>query len=278
MSAVSDKLKPKGVYHCRGGIERYVKTFPTGGYWSGKNYLFDKRMEQTPEMVESIQQQQKDSEHESKQGLSAKCCLCRSPYSVYRGQFKCNRSLCGVPVIVCDTCRIDATEHPEQLICELCREGHRIKSTDLDLVAQKRKAEALIESRQPTEGQAKRPKTYHADQLFLRRLPLTSTFSKIQRALQNSEEEDGREQVLSCRWLVDREHDAFYGSCIVQMADENVTKQVLKRSKLPGGIKVDKKRIKVELVFEKDEADSKSTINGFGQTEYPPLGKVRLPK
>ena len=34
--------KPKGVYELRGGIERYVKTFPQGGFWKGKNYLFDR--------------------------------------------------------------------------------------------------------------------------------------------------------------------------------------------------------------------------------------------
>ena len=42
MSAAIDDLNPKGVYHCRGGIERYVKTYQSGGYWQGKNYLFDK--------------------------------------------------------------------------------------------------------------------------------------------------------------------------------------------------------------------------------------------
>ena len=34
--------KPKGVFELRGGIERYVKTFPEGGFWKGKNYLFDR--------------------------------------------------------------------------------------------------------------------------------------------------------------------------------------------------------------------------------------------
>ena len=34
--------KPKGVFELRGGIERYVKTFPQGGFWKGKNYLFDR--------------------------------------------------------------------------------------------------------------------------------------------------------------------------------------------------------------------------------------------
>jgi len=36
MSAVKEELKPKGVYHCRGGIERYIKTYPSGGFWKGK--------------------------------------------------------------------------------------------------------------------------------------------------------------------------------------------------------------------------------------------------
>ena len=30
----------------RGGIERYIKTFPEGGFWKGKNFLFDRRFEQ----------------------------------------------------------------------------------------------------------------------------------------------------------------------------------------------------------------------------------------
>ena len=43
----------------RGGIERYVKTFPQGGFWKGKNYLFDRRMEQVPgtKDVEQVEQE-----------------------------------------------------------------------------------------------------------------------------------------------------------------------------------------------------------------------------
>jgi predicted sulfurtransferase len=55
MSTVNPDLKPKGVYHMRGGIERYVKTFPQGGFWKGKNYLFDRRMEQVPGTKDSNQ-------------------------------------------------------------------------------------------------------------------------------------------------------------------------------------------------------------------------------
>ena len=34
----------------RGGVDRYLKTFPEGGYWKGRNYLFDLRGEQNAEV------------------------------------------------------------------------------------------------------------------------------------------------------------------------------------------------------------------------------------
>ena len=40
------KFQPTDTVMVRGGIERYMKTFPAGGYWKGKNYLFDRRREQ----------------------------------------------------------------------------------------------------------------------------------------------------------------------------------------------------------------------------------------
>lgn len=46
MEKATGELNTQGIYMVRGGIERYLKTFPEGGYWSGKNYLFDRRFEQ----------------------------------------------------------------------------------------------------------------------------------------------------------------------------------------------------------------------------------------
>lgn len=94
MTTVNRDLNVKGVYHMRGGIERYVKTFPKGGFWNGKNYLFDRRMEQVPGTKEQeVVEQEVDS----------KCCVCRRKWTAYRGKFKCSQSLCGVPVIVSQT-------------------------------------------------------------------------------------------------------------------------------------------------------------------------------
>lgn len=46
MQSVSDDFKTNGIYMARGGIDRYIRTFSEGGYWVGKNFLFDKRKEQ----------------------------------------------------------------------------------------------------------------------------------------------------------------------------------------------------------------------------------------
>jgi len=46
VAAATPGFKPKGIYELRGGIERYLKTFPEGGAWAGKNYVFDRRLVQ----------------------------------------------------------------------------------------------------------------------------------------------------------------------------------------------------------------------------------------
>jgi predicted sulfurtransferase len=46
VTATDPSFKTLGVYECRGGIERYLKTFPSGGVWKGKNYVFDRRQVQ----------------------------------------------------------------------------------------------------------------------------------------------------------------------------------------------------------------------------------------
>lgn len=267
ISTVSEDLKPKGVYHCQGGIERYVKTYPEGGFWKGKNYLFDKRMEQLPGQEDSAA-----SNNPQVQGdVDSKCCLCRTNWTVYRGQFKCNRSLCGVPVIVCDGCRTIAMEQPENLVCELCREGHRAPKEMPDLKSLKRKAEEMVKNEDLDEGK-KRTKTFkepavlrekklYSDRLFLRRLPLNVTFSKVKEML-------GSRHVSCLEWLKDRNTGAYYGSCIVKLSPFGVikSKDIMQKTH-----KMGKQTVKVSFVFEKD-SDVEFSRNKFVQLEYPPLG------
>ena len=256
MSAVKpDELKPKAVYELRGGIERYMKTFPQGGFWKGKNYLFDRRMEQIPDSKSAT---------EVEQETKSVCCVCQKPWAVYRGKFKCSQSLCGVPVIVCDDCS-RSTARFDSLICGLCKIGYRAPQLMPDLVALKRKAEESAASSKDKVSKRTKETVHviendeilvcHNDRLFLARLPLTVTRSKLSTALGI--------KIKNVHWLQDKISNAFYGSCLVQLESTEAAQQVMGMST----IKVDKKKIKISFA-KKMEGDS-SDVQG---KEYPPMG------
>jgi len=240
-TAAAAAFQPKGVYHMRGGIERYLKTYPQGGFWSGKNYLFDKRMEQLPELKSS-----NEVEDEVAANLKAKCCLCRQPWTTYRGQHKCDMIQCGVPVLVCDACHLKRTatisasntndnnntlttskDQLPPLMCELCREGYRAPQGNPDLVAMRKRAEKLIATagttssdKDSTSNNEKNgrnkpittnlpPLKVASDRIFLNRLPLTTRKSEIEAWLQTP--------IRQLHWVVDKTSKAFYGSCIVRV-------------------------------------------------------------
>lgn len=267
MSTVNENLKPKGVYHCRGGIERYVKTFPQGGFWRGKNYLFDRRMEQTPTI--------KDQES-VENDVDSKCSLCRIKWTVYRGQYKCHR--CSVPVIVCSSCTSIATSKPDRLVCELCREGYRAPSELPDLVGMKRKADEIVGSttkdgkcgedvKENSASQAqldKKPKTYYKDRLFFKRVPLTVNFQKMKNII-------GDDKISALHWITDKESGGFYGSCIALMKNADIKAQVLGRYVGKDGLRIGKKKIRIEEVLVKEGGVGLFKDN-FIQKEYPPIG------
>ena len=254
MSAVNpDAINPKAVYELRGGIERYMKSFPEGGFWKGKNYLFDRRMEQLPGSKPAEQVELE---------TNSKCCLCRQKWTIYRGKFKCAQSLCGVPVIVCDDCKTKAAEYPKKLSCELCKIGYKTPQAMPDLVELKRKAESLVEVvHEGHEKSVKKFKTLQAvceDRLFLARLPLTITKSKLAEAL------GGDIKVI--QWLTDKKTGGFYGSCIVQMHSPEIAREASAMS-----IKFDKKKVKVSFALSK-EGETWPPI-GYQDREFPPIGQ-----
>ena len=140
-------FQPKETVMVRGGIERYMKTFPNGGYWRGKNYLFDRRREQVPE-------------HKSSEALESEveswCCVCHQKCGYYLGQFTCAGWLkstaaapvkgqkCDVPVIVCQSCARRAPD-PRTLRCPLCEEGYLAPKEKPDLQRLKAAFEASLE-------------------------------------------------------------------------------------------------------------------------------------
>lgn len=143
----------KGVYQLQGGIEKYLQTYPDGGYWEGKNYVFDKReaigagceegvggvvtksyiqglkateRELTPAVLANKKKRKLDAPadvggvHKAK--ILGKCCACGSAWDRYVGKKKCR--MCGVPVLLCDSCmtkKIDKIEGMElKMRCPIC--------------------------------------------------------------------------------------------------------------------------------------------------------------
>jgi hypothetical protein len=104
----------------QGGIEKYLQEFPDGGYWQGKNFVFDKReaigvgcFEGVGGIVQSTKDKAaksadnaegaKDKEPGAKKAeVMGKCCCCDAPWDRYVGKRKC--TMCGVPVLLCVSC------------------------------------------------------------------------------------------------------------------------------------------------------------------------------
>ena len=86
-------MRSKGiddVYQLSGGIHAYQEAFPEGGYFRGKNFVFDPRI-----AVPSIK---------NCDDIIGVCCLCSKLYDDYTKQCRCNK--CRVLVLICDDCSI----------------------------------------------------------------------------------------------------------------------------------------------------------------------------
>ena len=77
---------PGAVYQLRGGIERYLEAYPDGGFFRGRNLLFDKRLSHAPEGAEVI----------------GRCMRCTAPADSYALQPRCHT--CRLLLLVCDGC------------------------------------------------------------------------------------------------------------------------------------------------------------------------------
>lgn len=111
------KLGITGVYQLQGGIDKYFKEFPDGGYWEGKNFTFDKRFSHAPAKIEGATTQPDE-------GTLGRCEACQKPWDKYKGKRRC--PTCGVPSLICKDCmmanksgicKLDRT-----IRCQLCVE------------------------------------------------------------------------------------------------------------------------------------------------------------
>ena len=110
------ELGIQGVYQLQGGIDKYFKEFPDGGYWQGKNYVFDKRFAHAPPKVDGQLYGQQDnktttttlssssqaSPPPADQIIMGECEACHKPWDMYRGKRRC--PTCGVPSLICKAC------------------------------------------------------------------------------------------------------------------------------------------------------------------------------
>ena len=116
------ELGIQNVYQLQGGIDKYFKQFPDGGYWQGKNYTFDKRFAHAPVEKEAAGQQQQqavddDDDKDVKPAATTvaasavppvplppmgQCEACGKPWDRYRGKRRC--PTCGVPSLICRDC------------------------------------------------------------------------------------------------------------------------------------------------------------------------------
>ncbi|KAL2620214.1 hypothetical protein R1flu_000419 [Riccia fluitans] len=91
------------VVQLSGGIQRYMEAFPDGGFFVGKNFVFDHRLavpSSNPLVVGS-------------------CLQCDTPYDDYSARCRC--SLCRMLVLVCTDCQVAAPQSGgAPYVCEVC--------------------------------------------------------------------------------------------------------------------------------------------------------------
>jgi len=237
----------------RGGIERYLKTFPEGGYWKGKNFLFDRRLEQVPELKKE-ESLQKDVE--------SVCCVCKAPCAEYRGQHKCANATCKVPVIVCAGCQEAAAAAPRSLNCPLCEEGFELRDLakpDLEqLPGLKQKAAREDGPRKKKQRVAAPP----SSRLFVGKMPLVVDATKLRNALGGG--------VTLIRWLADHKTQAFYGSAFLECESVAHAQRAVDRAASSAGVRIGGKRLRVAFSPPRDGETWPPTEHK--ELERPPIG------
>lgn len=104
-------IKSKGtgfenVFQLYGGIQRYMEQFPDGGFFEGKNFVFDHRV----------------SVASSDPRILGNCLVCNFPFDDYSSRSRCG--YCRILVLVCHACE---GKNGNFYVCELCQKhGNKI--------------------------------------------------------------------------------------------------------------------------------------------------------
>jgi hypothetical protein len=81
---------------------------------------------------------------------------------------------------------------------------------------------------------------------------------------------DSSGKIKRVHWLADKNSGAFYGSCIVEVSSSEVAKQVMDKASGSGGIKLDKKKIRVSYASVKE--GEIWPPKDYVEREFPPVG------
>ncbi|KAL5194506.1 Rhodanese-like domain-containing protein 6 [Glycine soja] len=100
----------ENVFQLFGGIQRYLEQFPDGGFFKGKNFVFDHRI----------------SVGSSDANVIGTCLICQCSFDDYSSRCRC--AYCRMLVLVCGSCQNESTQY----VCELCqKQGKVVRSTQL---------------------------------------------------------------------------------------------------------------------------------------------------
>jgi predicted sulfurtransferase len=166
-----DKLK--GVYQLQGGIEKYMQEYTDGGFWRGKNFVFDKREAFDAANKQGVggvieksaseskngkkNKKQKTNEEGQGQGLLGRCCACNNPWDRYIGKKKCKT--CEVPVLICEECCTKGVAKGNdkdtvlKIRCPLCvKDGCTVPASELSMTDNGRRSDNKAAAGGSTDG------------------------------------------------------------------------------------------------------------------------------
>ena len=237
----------KGVYQLQGGIDKYFKEFPDGGYWQGKNYVFDKRFAHAPPKIDGELHGRKESidETDKKQSVTqasaqvppaaalpvmGKCEACAKPWDMYRGKRRC--PTCGVPSLICKECFLADKEGTKKLgptvRCDLCVEQGIFRKRDLRQKDEQdiREYETkMAEKGLLTPNKAEAPNPQGITRLFLKNM--------CRKRMDEATLLENLPGITHIVWRTDRKTGNFLGSGWVEMATpEDAARAVAQDNKL----------------------------------------------
>jgi hypothetical protein len=222
-------LNIQGVYQLQGGIDKYFKEFPDGGYWKGKNYVFDKRFSHAPPKIDGELHGTTEDSKKTEVDIMGKCESCEKPWDMYRGKRRC--PTCGVPSLICRDCFLADKEGRKklgnQVRCDLCVEQGITSKHEL---RQKGEQGIYEYEKKMAKKELLKPDALAPNPDKVTRLHLKNMCRKNMDERSLCEAVPGVTHIV---WRTDRKSDTFLGQGWVEMATpDDAARAILRDGKL----------------------------------------------